>query len=63
MSDQCWHDFAFPARRCKREAQWRSPPEMCVGIGASFVAAVRWCDEHKQKGDVLIEPMRQEPKP
>lgn len=55
MREQCWKDFAYPERRCKREAHWRSPPELCSGIGSQFMSACRWCDEHKYDGDVLIE--------
>lgn len=60
MNERCWQDFAYPERRCKREAHWRSPDFLCTGAGAQFMAACRWCDEHKHKGDVLINEMQTE---
>ena len=50
---QCWHNTLLGVA-CEKDARWRSPRHMCTGIAWDFVAAVRWCDDHKHDGDVLI---------
>lgn len=59
-AEQCWRNKAFADRRCKKIGTWQSPPHLCVGQSASFMRALRWCDEHRHETDV---PVDDEPKP
>jgi hypothetical protein len=54
-ANQCWKDFAFPEKRCKKRAYWKSPERLCIGVGEQFMRAVRWCDAHALDGDIPIE--------
>lgn len=52
---RCWSDFAYPESRCNEQARWRTPPDLCAGIGEQFMRTCQWCDKHRQANDVLIE--------
>lgn len=60
MSHQtCWfHRFA--QEPCARPGRWRAPeagdlPEEWAQV-AEGVKQMRWCDDHKHPGDVLVDP-------
>lgn len=55
---RCWHRFAYPEDRCQREARWKSPPHLCIGIGGEFMSKCVWCDEHRHQDDVPINNVR-----
>lgn len=55
IQEKCWRG-KFLDNPCPKPAMWRSPDRLCVGLGAPFMAAVRWCDDHRHPEDVPLDP-------
>lgn len=52
--EPCWY-HRFSDDPCSNPGRWRPPHALCVGHGAGFLAATRWCDDHRHATDVLDE--------
>ena len=51
--EKCWHNMALDDR-CPNAGTWKSSPRLIevVGVGKSFIEAVRWCGEHRFPDDI-----------
>jgi len=47
--EQCWFN-KYSGIRCPETARWHLPT-----LDNGFLRACKWCDEHKNDNDVLIE--------